>query len=213
MAYLTFSFACIARHSACAAACCNTRDVIDEDYSTQLTVSPVLQSFQSASQSASQYASQSASRSAAQYRMRISWSSTMDETMLLGLLDAKKDGWETDNGNFKVHGWNIAVQAVRRVTHQNVNKSNIDNRWRSNKRIWRLWMKHENQISGWTWCAERETYINDPEVMDEYFRRHPDMILFQHQGPAFRELYEQLLDGKLATDPSIPAYIYTKFKL
>ncbi|OJD26870.1 hypothetical protein ACJ73_01734 [Blastomyces percursus] len=158
--------------------------IVDEDYSTQLTVSPALQSFQSAFQSASQ---------------SISWSSTMDKAMLLGLLDAKKDGWETDNGNFKIHGWNIAVQAVRRVTHQNVNKNNLENRWRSNKRIWRLWMKHKNQISGWTWCAERETYINDPEVMDEYFRRHPDMILFQHQGPAFREQHEQLLDGKLAT--------------
>ncbi|KAL2371261.1 hypothetical protein RJ035_004115 [Blastomyces gilchristii] len=167
----------------------------DDDYSTQLSVLPAFQSSQSTSQSTSQTASQTASQS----RLRISWSSAMDEAMLLGLLDAKKDGWETDNGNFKTYGWNMAVEAVRRATYQTVNKNNLDNRWRSNKHTWQLWMKHKNQISGWTWCADRETYINDPEVMNEYFQHHPDMVIFQHQGPAFRELNEQLLDGKLAT--------------
>ncbi|OJD20285.1 hypothetical protein ACJ73_08384 [Blastomyces percursus] len=132
-------------------------------------------------------------------RIRVSWSPSMDEAMLQGLLDAKKDGWETENGNFKTYGWNMAIQAVQSVNHQMINKNTLDSRWRHFKRTWRLWMKHKNQISGWTWCAERGTYINDPEGMEEYFQRHLDMRLFQRQGPPFRELNEQLLDGKLAT--------------
>ncbi|QSS66649.1 hypothetical protein I7I51_02839 [Histoplasma capsulatum] len=174
--------------------------IIIED-STQLTF-PIAfhqSAVESAVESAAQSASQSASQSVSQSRSRVAWNPAMDEAMLLGLFDAKKDGWETDNGNFKIHGWNIAVKAVRRVTHQTINKNNLENRWRSNKCIWRLWMRHKNQISGWTWCAERETYINDPEVMEEYFQRHMDLIIFRDQGPPFRELNEQLLEGKLAT--------------
>ncbi|OJD15035.1 hypothetical protein ACJ73_09016 [Blastomyces percursus] len=171
--------------------------IVIED-STQLTVPFAFhQSAQSASQSASQSVSQSTSQSAA--RIRVSWSPSMDEAMLQGLLDAKRDGWETDNGNFETYGWNMAIQAVQSVTHQMIDENNLDSRWRHFKRTWRLWMKHRNQISGWTWCAERGTYINDPEVMEEYFQRHLDMRLFQRQGPPFRELNEQLLDGKLAT--------------
>ncbi|OAT08444.1 hypothetical protein BDBG_17044 [Blastomyces gilchristii SLH14081] len=46
----------------------------------------------------------------------------------------------------------------------------------------------------------RETYINDKEVMNEYFFKHPDLEIFQECGPEFQELTRELLDDRLATD-------------
>ncbi|OJD27501.1 hypothetical protein ACJ73_01114 [Blastomyces percursus] len=107
-------------------------------------------------------------------RIRVSWSPSMDEAMLQGLLDAKKDGWETENGNYKTYGWNMAIQAVQSVTHQMINKNNLDSRWRHFKRTWRL-------------------------GYGGIFSTSSGYAVISTSRTPFRELNKQLLDGKLAT--------------
>ncbi|OJD19677.1 hypothetical protein AJ78_00409 [Emergomyces pasteurianus Ep9510] len=164
-------------------------------FSTQRSISSTQQS-----RPTSQRSRAASQRSARQTtRSRTEWNHGMNAAMLTGLLDAKKNGWGTDNGNFKSVGWNMAVAAVKEVTSQSIIKVNCENRWRSIKRTWQLWTKHTSQTSGWTWDAARKTLQNSPDVMDTYFENHPEMEIFRHRGPANFELCEMLLSGKLAT--------------
>ncbi|KAG5299303.1 hypothetical protein I7I50_07362 [Histoplasma capsulatum G186AR] len=133
-------------------------------------------------------------------RVQTDWTPDMELAMLNTFIDAKKQGLETDNSNYKSVVWPSIVDAVSQHTHQSITKDICENRWRKIKTIWRLWHKHQQQISGWSFCQEKMTFINDIEVTSMYFNQHPEMRQFQHQGPVYPELTGELLDGRLATD-------------
>ncbi|KAK2786567.1 hypothetical protein FQN53_006502 [Emmonsiellopsis sp. PD_33] len=148
---------------------------------------------------ASQLIPDSQQVSDSQTATRVSWDPRMEEALLNGFITAQREGHASDNGNFKPRGWAIAVDAVKAITTQDVKKPRCVARWKKIKRIWSLWLKHQSQISGWTWDPVLETYVTEPEIMDEYFRTHPEMQIFRHRGPPHRILLEQILTGQMAT--------------
>lgn len=128
---------------------------------------------------------------------RTKWTTEMEIALLDGLIEAKKEAHDTDNGNFKAAGWKITVNAVQGVTNQLITREICENKWRVYRDMWRLWVKHQNQISGWTWDPDLRTYVNDPEVMDTYFSEHLEMKIFHMKGPPYDEKLEELLENKV----------------
>ncbi|KAL1978571.1 hypothetical protein VTN31DRAFT_1430 [Thermomyces dupontii] len=120
----------------------------------------------------------------------------MDYALLNGLLFAKRNGFESDKGNFKAPGWDGVVTAVQATTNQPIEKKHCENRWRKKKQYWKLWVRHRAQASDWTWDADKETFVNDRAIMDEYFRNNPQLAVFRDCGPTFRTMMEDLLDNK-----------------
>lgn len=127
---------------------------------------------------------------------RTVWTKPMDYALLNGLLFAKRNGFESDKGNFKAPGWDEVVTAVQAATNQPIEKKHCENRWRKKKQFWKLWVKHRAQASDWTWDADKETFVTDRAIMDEYFRNNPQLAVFRDRGPDFRTMMEDLLDNR-----------------
>lgn len=97
---------------------------------------------QHASQSASQQVSsqpasnqpQSKQRASHNKNTRTTWNNLMEDSLVQGLYQAKKDGLDTDNGNFKLLEWNLAVTSVLAVTQQLITPDICQNRWRTVKK-------------------------------------------------------------------------------
>lgn len=43
-------------------------------------------------------------------------------------------------------------------------------------------------VTGWTLDEDLGTFVNDEQVMDEYFAKRPNLECFRHAGPAHRVL-------------------------
>lgn len=113
----------------------------------------------------------------------------MEEALLDGLIDAKNQGFQADNG-WKASGWKKAYDAVvvlcgefPLTMKQVKDKANVYNK------IWKTWLDHERATSGWS-KDEHGVLYNDPDVEDAYFAEHKDRSRFRRALPPY---YDRLL--------------------
>ncbi|EER28875.1 hypothetical protein D8B26_000600 [Coccidioides posadasii str. Silveira] len=132
---------------------------------------------------------------------RTVWTWTMDRALLNGLIQAKGEGLDKGNGNFRIRGWEITVSKVQELTKQPMTREICENRWRKMKRTWKLWEQHKASTSDWTWDPAREAFVNQREVMDVYFNAHPEMEVFRDQGLMHKDMIERILPGGYVPRP------------
>lgn len=125
---------------------------------------------------------------------RTIWSHKMEEELLLGLNHAKRMGLHVD-GAFKLKAWIRVAGRVQRATTnmQWITLKICEDRWKSFRTMWRLWLKHQPKVPDWFWRSNRQGPGSDPEEMDAYFDTHPEMEAFRERGPEHQELLQPLL--------------------
>jgi Myb/SANT-like DNA-binding domain len=128
---------------------------------------------------------------------RIEWDDKMHGAMLEGLVEAKAKGLQT-HGGFKREGWMYGVRGAQKHTSQSVTREKINNKFDSDKKVWKEWLGHLDQ-SGWGWNEAKGVPEHTTEFMDAYFAQYPKRRPFRESPPKFKEFFEALVDGGLAT--------------
>lgn len=110
----------------------------------------------------------------------------------------------TSNGHFERPVWTKAVSAVSAVTTQEIDRANLDTRWRTQmKDVWRSWIAHtgssKGNLSGWTFDRAKGTYTSSKDVMARQFAKYPKFKRFREAGPRYREQMEELLGSRVAS--------------
>ncbi|KAL1991604.1 hypothetical protein VTN49DRAFT_4912 [Thermomyces lanuginosus] len=124
----------------------------------------------------------------------------MDKALLEALLSCKKEGLQSNTGNFKPSAWDTVVPAVKEAAAgQEVTEEQCRNCWKEKQQPLREFTRHANQLSGWTFDRSRGTYVSAPDVMDSYFQNHQCFAVFRDRGPDFQNLLQELLGGELVT--------------
>jgi hypothetical protein len=130
-------------------------------------------------------------------RPRLEWNDEMHGAMLEGLVEAKAQGLQTDGG-FKKDGWMYGVRGAQIHTIQEVTKEKVNNKFDNDKKHWKEWLEHLD-VSGWGWNEAKGVPESTKEIMDAYFQKYPKRKPFRDAPPKFKELFDILLGGGLAT--------------
>ena len=135
-------------------------------------------------------------------KIRIRWTTEMEDTLLDALVEVVKRG-KTSDGFKKVH-WVEAADKVRPLYSGRGDlswdrvKSKFDDKFRP---VWGKWKEHV-VAAGSGWTSEEDGLLQaSEEVMDTYFRDHPDFEKegFRYHVPQGLRQLEAIFGDRVAT--------------
>jgi hypothetical protein len=121
----------------------------------------------------------------------------MEKAMLEGLVEAVNKGYRADS-SYEADGWRIALTRTIAVAQQPITLRQIKSKHDNHKRDWKVWMELCG-LSGWGWDEAKGVPVASEEVMEAYFKAHPEAMKFRDTPPAFLNLLQELFEGVLAT--------------
>lgn len=129
---------------------------------------------------------------------RLKWTFEMSEAFLDHLVSACNQGFQADGG-FKDHIFDEAVVKVTAVYDGSATLTcdKAKSKYQYFGAIWKAWEAHLNATSGWGNEGGRPT--NTHEVMEEYFKLHPERKRFRDKAPDHLSQLQHIFQGRLAT--------------
>jgi Myb/SANT-like DNA-binding domain len=129
---------------------------------------------------------------------KLKWQPAMEEALLDTLLDAQTQGLQTDNGGFKITAWNLALDAIKAGTFQEINIQQIKSKYDSLKQDWKAW-KAFTDHTGLGWDCEKGVPTGPPDVLEAFFTVYPRARKFRDSPIPNESKLRTLLDGAMAT--------------
>lgn len=128
----------------------------------------------------------------------------MEEALLDTLLDAQTQGLQTDNGSFKSAAWNMAFEAVKACTSQDITIPQIKSKYDVLKQDWKAWKAFIDH-TGLGWDSEKGVPTAAPEVLETFFQTCPRARKFRDNPIPCESKLQTLLEGAIATgDNALP---------
>jgi Myb/SANT-like DNA-binding domain len=122
----------------------------------------------------------------------------MEDAFIDALMEAQKQGLQTDNGSFKNAGWQIALEAIRGRTAQTIDVKQVKTKWDTLKQDWKTWRAFKEH-TGLGWDREKGVPTAEPEILEAYFQSNPRARKFRDKPIPYAEQLQALLDGAMAT--------------
>ena len=129
---------------------------------------------------------------------KLKWQPAMEEALLDTLLDAQTQGLQTDNGGFKITAWNLALDAIKACTSQEITIQQIRSKYDSLKQDWKAW-KAFTDHTGLGWDCEKGVPTGPPDVLEAFFTVYPRARKFRDSPIPNESKVRTLLDGAMAT--------------
>jgi len=131
-------------------------------------------------------------------KARAKWNSRMEEAMLDALIEAQSHGLQTE-ATYKPAGWQMALDAVQKITSYPVELRQIKSKHDTHKKDWKIWRDFCN-LSAHIWEPGKGLVpTGPPQVLDAYFEAHPEARKFRDSPLAFADKLALLLDNHRAT--------------
>jgi hypothetical protein len=131
-------------------------------------------------------------------RKRTNWTTQLKEIHLDVLIQCKYDGLQTDGSMKKEAFTRVCAVLITSPGGADIDEDNCRTRYYTVHGIWRCWLDHLNATSGWG-RDEQGVPINDEDVMDEYFAKHPDRAQFRGNLPENYNQLQELFGERSAT--------------
>jgi len=123
------------------------------------------------------------------------WSPSTSKILLEYLLKVKRAG-KRSVGGWMTSDYTGAARQVALLGNPRCDASACQSHWKVLKLTWKEWLQHCNN-SEWRFDVKKGVPVAKSEVMDEYFKKHPERKPFRDRQPMYAELLEELV-GKSA---------------